>query len=39
MTETGPVVVTTPLNDEVNGSVGVVVPNTEVKVTLSNIFY
>lgn len=32
MTETGPTVMFTALNDEVNGSVGVLVPNTEAKI-------
>ncbi len=32
MSETSPIVLVTPQNDEINGSCGVVVPNTEVKV-------
>jgi len=32
MSETSPLVLTTPLNDELNGSCGVLVPNTQAKV-------
>lgn len=32
MTETSPIVLMTPLDDEINGSCGVVMPNAEAKV-------